>query len=84
MHAVHEALTNPDKQEQFTEISATTIANNIRILQMLQEEIFRDGTLVKSETVGKHGLKTEYKLHPAFKALPKMISDMGFSLDQFV
>jgi hypothetical protein len=84
IRVVHEALLNPEKQDAFKEISATVIGNNIRILEMLQEDIFRDGTIVKSTKPGKFGDMIEYKLHPAFNALPKLIQDLGLSLDQFM
>ncbi len=83
VRAVHSALKDPESQEGLQEISASVIGNNIRILEMLQEDIFRDGTILKSVKTTDKGSHTEYKLHPAFNALPKMIQDMGFSLDSF-
>lgn len=85
IHAVHAALKDPKGgAADFQEIAAVNIANSIRILEMLQEDIMRDGTVIKSTKPSQWGEVTEYKLHPSLLALPKMIQDLNLTPDQFM
>lgn len=85
IHAVHDAIKNPkDNAGGFQEIAAVNIANSIRILEMLQEDIMRDGTVLRSTKETKFGSEVEYKLHPSLLALPKMIQDLNLTPDQFM
>lgn len=84
IHAVHDAIQDPTKGDSFKEIAAVNVANSIRILEMLQEDIMRDGTLVKTEKPTQFGNVIEYKLHPALLALPKLIADLNMTPDQFM
>ena len=85
IRAVHSALKDPkDGLADFQEIAAVNIANSIRILEMLQEDIMRDGTVIKSSKMTKFGTEIEYKLHPALLALPKMIQDLNLTPEQFL
>lgn len=84
VHAVHDAIKDPKNADRFREVAALNIANSIRIVEMLQEDIQRDGTIVKSTKMTKYGQQVEYKPHPALLALPKLIQDLGLSPDQFM
>ena len=85
IHAVHDAIKDPkDGTAAFQEIAAVNIANSIRILEMLQEDIMRDGTVIKSLKPTAFGNVVEYKLHPSLLALPKMIQDLNLTPDQFM
>lgn len=85
VRAVHSALTDPENGAgDFKDIAALSIANNITILEMLQEDIMRDGTVLKSTKDTKHGQQVEYKMHPSLLALPKMIAELGMTPEQFM
>ena len=86
IRSVHQALTDPKASADFIEISAVNIGNSIRILEMLQEDILRDGTMIRSRKFDKDGrcYQEEVKLHPSLYALPKMIADLGMTPDQFM
>ena len=51
---------------------------------MLQEDIIRDGSTVKSFKPGKFGPTIEYKPHPALLALPKLIQELNMTPEQFM
>jgi len=83
--AVADAIKNPTTAEAFQEVAALNIANSVKILEMLQEDILRDGSLVRSESYKDGDLtKVEYKLHPALLALPKLVSDLGLTPEAFL
>jgi hypothetical protein len=86
IRAVHQVMSDPKASEDFLEISAANIGNSIRILEMLQEDILRDGTLIKSQKFDKAGTcyQEELRLHPSLYALPKMIRDLGMTPEQFL
>lgn len=86
IRSVHRVLANPEENDDFLEISAVNIGNSIKILEMLQEDILRDGTIVRSRKLDKKGkvYQEEVKLHPALYALPKMIADLGMTPEQFM
>lgn len=86
IRSVHRVLENPDENADFLEISAVNIGNSIRILEMLQEDILRDGTIVRSKKYDKKGnvYQEEVKLHPSLYALPKLIADLGMTPEQFM
>lgn len=86
IRAVHKVLCDPEDGGDFREISAVNIGNSIRILEMLQEDILRDGSIVKSKKYDKLGnvYQEEVKLHPSLYALPKLIADLGMTPEQFM
>lgn len=86
IRAVHQVISDPKASEDFLEISAANIGNSLRILEMLQEDILRDGTLVKSQKFDKSGVcyQEELRIHPSLYALPKMIRDLGMTPEQFM
>ncbi len=84
VRSVHSAIQDPANAEDFKEVSALIIANSIKVLEMLQEDIIRDGSLVKQTKETKYGTDVEYKPHPALLALPKMIQNLGMTPDQFM
>ena len=75
--AVKDVMADPKQAEDLQEVASLNIANSIKILEMLQEDIFRDGTIIKSEKPTPNGTAIEYKLHPSLQAIPKMIADLG-------
>ncbi|GAB4567301.1 MAG: hypothetical protein Tsb0017_27790 [Geothermobacteraceae bacterium] len=76
--AIHEAIRNK-QLEGFQEIASLQIASNLRIIEMLQEDILRDGTIVRRETPTREGLKVDYVPHPSLQVLPKLIADLGIT-----
>ena len=86
IRAVHKVMADPKASEDFLEISAANIGNSMRILAMLQEDILRDGTMVKSRKFDKNGVcfQEEIKPHPSLYTIPKMIADLGMTPDQFM
>lgn len=81
--AVHDAVSSK-KLESFNSIGSLLISNNLLILQQLQEDIMRDGTILKRETPTTAGVKIEYVLHPGLQALPKMLADLGMNPAEFM
>jgi hypothetical protein len=73
-----------DKADNFKELASLQISNSMRILEMLQEDIMRDGTVLKRETPTANGLKTEYVQHPSLNSLTKLISDLGITAPEFL
>lgn len=69
------------KLDDFQEIASLTIAQSIQTLNMLLEDIIRDGTTIKREKIDSQGnvIGTEYVHHPALNVLPKMIADLGMT-----
>lgn len=69
------------KFDDYQEIASLSIAQSIQTLNMLLEDIIRDGTTIKREKFDGRGnlIGTEYVHHPALNALPKMIADLGMT-----
>jgi len=76
--AIHDAVRKKELAG-FQEIAALQVSNNLRIIEMLQEDILRDGTIVRRETPTREGLKVEYVPHPSLQVLPKLIADLGIT-----
>ncbi|GJQ44271.1 MAG: hypothetical protein EDM77_03720 [Candidatus Jettenia sp. AMX1] len=74
------------KLDDFQEIASLTIAQSIQTLQMLLEDVIRDGPTIQSEVFDKHGtvIGHEMKHHPALNVLPKLIADLGMSPQEFM
>ena len=74
------------KYDNFNEIASLTIAQSIQTLQMLLEDVIRDGPTLKREKWDKDGkvLGHEYVPHPALLTLPKMIADLGMAPSEFL
>jgi len=69
------------KMDDYQEIASLSIAQSIQTLNMLLEDIIRDGTTIKREKYDSQGkvIAAEYVHHPALNALPKMIADLGMT-----
>ena len=82
--AVHDAVKNKNFDD-FNELAALQIANTIKVIDMLIEDIIRDGTVLKRE---KHDAKDniiiEYVTHPSLLALPKLVADLGLNPAEFM
>lgn len=82
--AVHDAVKNKNFDD-FNELAALQIANTIKVIDMLIEDIIRDGTVLKRE---KHDAKdniiVEYVTHPSLLALPKLVADLGLNPAEFM
>lgn len=76
--AVRGAVKNR-KYDDFNELASLQIANNLKIVEMLQEDIMRDGTVLKREKMTAHGLQIEYVQHPSLLSLNKMVADIGLT-----
>lgn len=82
--AVHEAIAEK-KFDAVNDLAALQIANSMKVLEMLQEDIMRDGSVVKREKYDKNGnLIVEYVPHPSLLVLPKLVSDLGLNLPEFL
>lgn len=86
IRSVHRAIMDPEKgMDQFKEISAASIGNSIKILEMLQEDILRDGTVIRTTHVdGKGNTIQEVKPHPSLFSLPKMIAELNLTPDKYL
>jgi hypothetical protein len=57
----------------------------MKVVEMLVEDIIRDGTTVKREKRdAKDNLITEYVTHPSLLALPKLLADLGLNPAEFM
>ena len=83
--AVHDAVANK-KYDAFNELAALQIANSIKVVEMLVEDILRDGTMVKRLHYDKEGnlSREEYVPHPSLLALPKLFADLGLNPAEFL
>lgn len=82
--AVHEALANK-KYEDWNDLAAAQIAHTVKVLDMLLEDIMRDGTIVKREKYDANGnLIIDYVPHPSLMTLPKLIADLGMTPAEFM
>lgn len=82
--AVREAIVEK-KFDRVNDLSALQIANSMKVLDMLHEDIMRDGTIVKREKYDKQGnLIIEWVSHPSLLVLPKLIADLGLNLPEFL
>lgn len=82
--AVHDAVKNKNFDD-FNELAALQIANTIKVIDMLIEDIIRDGTVLKREKRdAKDNLIVEYVTHPSLLALPKLVADLGLNPAEFM
>jgi hypothetical protein len=82
--AVHDAVENKNFDD-FNELAALQIANTIKVIDMLIEDIIRDGTVLKREKHdAKDNLVIEYVTHPSLLALPKLVADLGLNPAEFM
>jgi hypothetical protein len=82
--AVHNAVKDKN-YDDFNELAALQIANTIKVIDMLIEDIIRDGTVLKREKHdAKDNLIVEYVTHPSLLALPKLIADLGLNPTEFM
>jgi hypothetical protein len=82
--AVREAIVDK-KMDAINDLAALQIANSMKVLDMLQEDIMRDGSVVKREKLDKNGnMLVEYVPHPSLLVLPKLVSDLGINLGEYL
>jgi hypothetical protein len=83
--AIINAVENKNYKD-FNDLAALTIAESIHTIQMLFEDIIRDGTMAKREKYDKEGSLIGYEIvpHPSLLALPKMIADLGITPAEFL
>jgi hypothetical protein len=83
--SIHDAVQDKN-YESFNDLASLQIANTIKVVEMLVEDIIRDGTVVKRERYDKDGkLSTiEYVPHPSLLALPKLVADLGLNPAEFL
>jgi hypothetical protein len=83
--AVVRAINEKDYKD-FHEIAAFTIAESLHTVNMLREDIVRDGTMLKREKYNTNGGVMGYEIvpHPSLLALPKMIADLGITPSEFL
>lgn len=82
--AVHKAVKDKD-YEEFNDLAALQIGNTIKVIDMLIEDLLRDGTVVRREKYDAKGnLVIEYVTHPSLLALPKLIADLGLTPAEFM
>jgi len=82
--AVHKAIATKDLDD-FNSLAALQISNTMKIVDMLIEDIIRDGTVVRREKHdAKDNLVIEYVTHPSLLALPKLVADLGLNPAEFM
>jgi hypothetical protein len=83
--SIHAAVQDKN-YESFNDLASLQIANTIKVVEMLVEDVIRDGTVVKRERYDKDGhLSTvEYVPHPSLLALPKLVADLGLNPAEFL
>ena len=71
--------------EDFNGLAALQISNDMKVVDMLIEDIIRDGTVVRREKHdAKDNLVIEYVTHPSLLVLPKLIADLGLNPAEFM
>ena len=82
--AVQKAIANKEFDD-FNSLASLQISNTMKIVDMLIEDIIRDGTVVKREKHdAKDNLIIEYVTHPSLLSLPKLIADLGLNPSEFM
>jgi len=83
--AIINAVENKNYKD-FNDLAALTIAESIHTINMLLEDIIRDGTMAKREKWDKDGSVMGYEIvpHPSLLALPKMLADLGITPAEFL
>jgi hypothetical protein len=83
--SIHVAVQDKN-YESFNDLASLQIANTIKVVEMLVEDVIRDGTVVKRERYDKDGrLSTvEYVPHPSLLALTKLVADLGLNPAEFL
>ena len=82
--AVHKAIATKELDD-FNSLAALQISNTMKIVDMLIEDIIRDGTVVRREKHdAKDNLIVEYVTHPSLLALPKLVADLGLNPAEFM
>jgi hypothetical protein len=82
--AIHDAVKDR-KYDDFNELASLQIGNTFRVIDMLIEDIMRDGTVLRREKYDAKGnLVIEYVPHPSLLAFPKLIADLGLNPAEFL
>lgn len=70
------------KYDDINEIISLKVAGAMQVIDMLMEDIIRDGPLFKEKMFDKNGgfLGVKIKAHPLLDSLPKMLSNLGLTL----
>lgn len=79
--AIEKSIKDAKCSDDFRELASLTIAQSKHVLDMLLEDIIRDGTNVKSERFDAAGrvIGFEIKPHPSLLAVTKLISELGMT-----
>lgn len=79
--AIEKSIKDAKCSDDFRELAALTIAQSKYVLDMLLEDIIRDGTIVKSERFNAAGevIGFEAKSHPSLLVVPKLIAELGMT-----
>jgi hypothetical protein len=79
--AILAAIKDKKNVDDFNELTALTLAEQMKVLHMLLEDVQRDGTIMKREKLDKDGRVIGYDIvpHPSLLTLPKMIADLGIT-----
>jgi hypothetical protein len=83
--AICEAVQNK-KYDDFNQLAALTIANQINVLHTLMEDIQRDGTMLKKEKHDKDGHYLGYEVvpHPSLLSLIKLSDSLGITSNEMM
>jgi len=83
--AICEAVKNKN-YDDFNEVAALTIANQINVLHTLMEDIQRDGTMLKKEKHDKDGKYLGYEPvpHPSLLSLIKLSDSLGVTANEMM
>jgi hypothetical protein len=77
-----------DKKEftAFHDLNQLTLAKVYQTINMLLDDIVRDGTMAKKKKYDKHGAEIGFEVvpHPSLYALPKLLADLGLTPAEFL
>ena len=78
--AICEAVKNK-RYEDFNELAAFTLAEQIHVVRTLMEDIQRDGTMLKRFKYDKDGNQLDYEVvpHPSLLSLAKLIDTLNLT-----
>jgi hypothetical protein len=83
--AIKEAIDN--KQfTAFNDLNQLTLAKVYQTINMLLDDIVRDGTMAKKQKFDKNGEPVGFEVvpHPSLFALPKLLADLGLTPAEFL
>lgn len=83
--AIADALKNK-KLNDVNDLVSLTLARTFTVVNALQDDILRDGTMAKKEKYDKSGEYCGYEVvpHPSLLMLPKLLGELGIPLSELM